>query len=190
MPTIVNHTQREPGVLGRAFALLDALANRSDGAGPTWLAHRCGLPKATVHRLLQQLETLGMVQRHDGLYHIGPLLFRLGQAWQPYPRLLAAAHRPLHDLSATTNTSTVLTVRYDTHDIIAAANPARTEDIPLLRPGHTIPPDIQFITTPVQAPTGGTIGLIGAAIPNPPRRHLITDAVRHAARAINAALDR
>jgi IclR family acetate operon transcriptional repressor len=185
----VNQTQCERGVLGRAFTLLDALANRSDGAGPTWLAHRCGLPKATVHRLLHQLETLGVVQRRDGRYHVGSLLFRLGQAWEPDPRLLAAARRPLHDLSATTNTSAVLTVRCTNQDVIAVASP-RAEDMLILRPGHTIPHGIEFITTPVQAPTGHTIGLLGAAIGDPPRRHLITDAVRHTARAISAALDR
>lgn len=58
---------REPaagrGVLEGAFALLEELA-RGGETGLSRLAARAGLPKATAHRLLNQLVAVGAVQRH------------------------------------------------------------------------------------------------------------------------------
>jgi IclR family acetate operon transcriptional repressor len=186
----MNQAELERGVLGRAFTLLGALVSHSDGVGLTWIAHFCGIPKTTAHRLLQQLEALGAVERSEGMYRVGSRLFRLGQAWEPYPRLLTAARRPLHDLAATTRTSAVLTVRCQSDDLIAAASLARAEDVLLLRPGSTLPPGMDFVTTPVLAPTGRKVGMVGAAVPAPRRRGFFSDAVRHAARSVSAALDR
>jgi DNA-binding IclR family transcriptional regulator len=76
-------------VLEGAFGLLGAL-ERAQVAGPTRLAADCGLPKTTAHRLLEQLEELGAVERCAGGYRVGPRLFRLGQRWQPHPGLRAA----------------------------------------------------------------------------------------------------
>ncbi len=186
----MNQLESERGVLSRAFTLLDALVSHSDGVGLTWIAHSCGIPKTTAHRLLQQLEALGVVERSEGLYRVGSHVFRLGQAWEPYPRLLTAARRPLHDLAAATRTSAVLTVRCQSELVIVAASPARAEDVPLLRPGSTIPLDMDFVTTPVLTPTGRSVGIVGAALPDRKRRGYFGDAVRHAARAVSAALGR
>ncbi|PXX68654.1 IclR-like helix-turn-helix domain-containing protein [Nocardia tenerifensis] len=96
----MNH-DREPdrpagrGVLEGAFLLLDVLA-RVDESGPSRLAAASGLPKPTVHRLLQQLVAVGAVQRRAGRYRIGPRLFSLGQAWNPAP---TAAQRPVRALA-------------------------------------------------------------------------------------------
>ena len=49
----------------RQFALLEALAGMDRFAGLQTLVEETGLPKPTVHRMLQQLEMAGMVQR-DG----------------------------------------------------------------------------------------------------------------------------
>ncbi|RKT55317.1 helix-turn-helix domain-containing protein [Saccharothrix australiensis] len=184
----MTRAESERSVLDRAFTLLDALVSRSDGVGLTWIAHYCGIPKSTAHRLLQQLEALGVVERSDGRYRVGAHVFRLGQAWEPYPRLLAAARRPLHDLAATTRTSAVLTVRRQREVLVAAASLARTEDGPRLRPGCTVPPDLHFVTTPVLAPTGRAIGVVGALVPRHGRPVFFGEAVRHAARTVSTAL--
>lgn len=74
-------------VLEGTFALLTAM-ERLGQAGVTRLAEESGLPKATAHRLLQQLADLGAVERQrQSLYRMGPRMFRLGQAWQPCPGL-------------------------------------------------------------------------------------------------------
>ncbi|WP_245997509.1 IclR family transcriptional regulator [Nocardia pseudobrasiliensis] len=88
-------------VLEGAFALLEALADGED-RGLTDAAAAAGLPKATAHRLLDQLVALGAVERRDGRYTLGPRTFRLGQAWRPARLLRAAAARPLGKLAATT----------------------------------------------------------------------------------------
>ncbi|MBW4720504.1 helix-turn-helix domain-containing protein [Saccharothrix obliqua] len=186
----MNRTELDRGVLGRAFTLLDALVGHSDGVGLTWIAHYCGIPKASAHRLLQQLEALGVVERSDGLYRVGAHVFRLGQAWEPYPRLLAAARRPLHELAAATRASAVLTVPHRREALVAAVSLARPEDVPLLRPGHAVPAEVRLVSTPVAAPTGQNVATIATLAHDRGRGAFFGEAVRHAARAVSAALVR
>src|SRR5882757_7202056 len=68
------------GVLDGAFRLLDTLCALGD-AGLTALAAGSGLPKATAHRLLEQLVRQGAVERAEARYRIGPRLFQIGQSW-------------------------------------------------------------------------------------------------------------
>jgi len=78
--------------LARAFAILDAVAERP--AGVTALAERLDLPKSTVARLLGSLETLGAVERFAGRrWRVGPGLTALIDAVAP-ARSLAALARP------------------------------------------------------------------------------------------------
>lgn len=88
-------------VLEGAFGLLDAV-ERAGQAGLTRLASECGLPKTTAYRLLEQLVDLGAVERSRAGYRMGSRLFRLGQAWQPYPGLRSAARGPAHRLARVT----------------------------------------------------------------------------------------
>jgi len=85
-------------VVQGVFAVLAELRG-VDGLGLTELAVRTGLPKATVHRLLEQLIDESAVERFEGRYRLGPTMFRLGH-WQPARRLRAAAQRPLRELAA------------------------------------------------------------------------------------------
>jgi IclR family transcriptional regulator, acetate operon repressor len=84
----------EPSVqsLERAFAILDAVADRP--AGVTAIATRVGLPKSTVARLLQALARLGAVERGEGAtWQVGPALAKLA-ALASAERSLAALARP------------------------------------------------------------------------------------------------
>lgn len=96
-------------VLEGAFALLEAV-ERALEAGPTRLASDCGLPKTTAYRLLEQLADLGAVERCGGSYRVGPRMFRLGRAWQPHPRLRAAAREPMRRLAQLTGTTVGIAV--------------------------------------------------------------------------------
>ncbi|WP_416974826.1 IclR family transcriptional regulator [Streptomyces sp. 4F14] len=91
-------------VLEGAFALLAAV-ERAQGAGLTRLSSESGLPKATAHRLLEQLTALGAVERHAGGYRVGWRMFQLGQDWQPHPRLRSAAAEPARRLAELTGTA-------------------------------------------------------------------------------------
>lgn len=93
------HHKTGRGVLEGAFLVLDALTRLGE-AGLSQLAAVTALPKATTHRLLEQLVTLGAVQRQEGRYRIGPRMYQLGQGWQPQRELRVAARQPLRELAA------------------------------------------------------------------------------------------
>jgi IclR family acetate operon transcriptional repressor len=74
---------RRSGVqsLGRAFEILELLADADGEATVSELVARSGLPPATIHRLLRTLVDLGYVrQGRSRRYALGPRLVRLGDA--------------------------------------------------------------------------------------------------------------
>ncbi|MEV5971541.1 helix-turn-helix domain-containing protein [Streptomyces sp. NPDC051921] len=127
------------GVVEGAFALLDALRRRGGEAGLSELAAACGVPKGTAHRLLDQLGPVGAVERRGRRYALGPQLFRLGQSWQPYPGLTAAARPALHRLRAATGASVLLAVLRDEHALTVVSVPGRAESVLPVRDGMAFP---------------------------------------------------
>ncbi|KAA0941152.1 IclR family transcriptional regulator [Streptomyces apricus] len=118
-------------VLAGAFELLAAV-ERSGGAGLTRLSWESGLPKTTVHRLLDQLIDLGTVERCADGYRIGPRMFQLGNGWQPHPKLRAAAAGPARRLAAVTGAAVGLAVlRYD-RTLVLGWTPGGTRSFPAL----------------------------------------------------------
>lgn len=108
MPTTAAHEESAAapppasagrGVLGGAFALLEALAQADAGLGLTGLARASGLAKTSAYRLAEQLVALGAVQRVDQRYYVGARVGRIGQQWQPDPSLRRAAQAPVHALA-------------------------------------------------------------------------------------------
>lgn len=64
--------------LGRAFAILEAMADSGGMASLSQLAERVRLPPPTIHRLLRSLVDLGYVrQEPNRQYSLGPRLLRL-----------------------------------------------------------------------------------------------------------------
>ncbi|RSM69379.1 transcriptional regulator, IclR family protein [Amycolatopsis sp. WAC 01375] len=195
-------TERRPrSVLEGAFTLLDALVRHQGEAGLTQLANSCSIPKATAHRLLEQLTVLEVVQRSENRYRVGAQAFRLGQSWQPYPRLLELARGELRRLAAATRASSVLAVPCDGRILIAAASLTRPEDGVLLRPGSTVPQrtghfcpvwqaehDLVAVEAPITLPTGETVGSVAAVTAPTPSPGAVPDTVARAARTIGAAL--
>ncbi len=86
-------------VLNRA---VDVLAAFTYGPGSTLslaeITRRTGLPKPTLHRLLQALEVTGLVERNLGGYQLGLRLFELGEHVPRTHRLREAALPFLQDL--------------------------------------------------------------------------------------------
>jgi len=85
---------REPGrsVASRLLAVLAAFDDEHRHLGLTDIAQRAGLPLATAHRLIGELEGWhGLVRREDGRYEIGRRLWDLG--------LLASVQRDLRDVA-------------------------------------------------------------------------------------------
>jgi IclR family transcriptional regulator, acetate operon repressor len=112
------------GVLESAFALLGAL-EQAGAAGVTRLAAECGLPKTTAHRLLEQLSSLGVVERSRGGYSIGARVFQLGHSWQPYRALRTAVREPMRRLAIATGVTVTVNVLRDGADMIVDCVPGR-----------------------------------------------------------------
>ncbi|WP_409492104.1 helix-turn-helix domain-containing protein [Amycolatopsis sp. cmx-11-12] len=194
--------KRPRSVLDGAFTLLDALIRHKGEAGLTQLANSCSMPKSTAHRLLEQLTALEVVQRSENRYRVGAQAFRLGQSWQPYPRLLELARGQLRWLSAATRASSVFAVPCDGDMLVAASLTLPEHDL-LLRPGTTVPQctgrfspgwqathGLVVIEAPVRLPTGESLGSIAAAIAGRQPSGAVSEVVARTARILSAALVR
>jgi DNA-binding IclR family transcriptional regulator len=126
------------GVLEGGFHLLDVLSRFDGGAGLSELARAAQLPKATTHRLLEQLLELRAVERAGGRYRVGPLMQQLGAAWQPDPELAAAARGPVQTLAARTGTVVGVSVLHRGLAIVATAARGLITDVPLPRRGDIL----------------------------------------------------
>ncbi|MBT2403151.1 MULTISPECIES: helix-turn-helix domain-containing protein [unclassified Streptomyces] len=203
-------------MLEGAFALLEALRRHGDDeAGVTELALACGVPKATVHRLLDQLVALGAVERRGARYRLGAELYRIGQAWQPHPGLRPAARLPLHRLRATTGASVVLTVLYEDQALTVSSVPGVLEPVmPVrdgtgfrldtaagralrgpVRPGAVLDREdvmagVCCAALPVRAPDGRVVAALAALVPAGQALERLAQAVAEAGAAITRALAR
>jgi DNA-binding IclR family transcriptional regulator len=121
-------------VLEGGFQLLDALSRFESGAGLSELAREAQLPKATTHRLLEQLVELGAVERRGPRYLVGPLLGRLGSSWQPDPALAAAAREPVRLLAGRTTTVVGVSVLHHGRLVLATGTRGVVNEVPPPRP--------------------------------------------------------
>jgi len=122
------------GVLEGAFGLLGVLANHPEGAGLSEVARIAGVPKATAHRLLEQLVDLGAVQRVDRRYVVGPLMSRLGESWRPRPVLRRAARSPMAMLCRMASACVTLSVLHRGEARLVAGSRGPLRELPELRP--------------------------------------------------------
>lgn len=89
-------------VLGRVDNIISAF-DGSDGALTLHeLTERTGLPKSTVHRMVEQLASIGWIERDLAGFRIGMRLFEIGGLAQRHRRLSDVAYPHLHALSAAT----------------------------------------------------------------------------------------
>jgi DNA-binding IclR family transcriptional regulator len=104
----------EPGcpksVLGKAQLLLGAFGAGAFRLRLTELSHRSGVPKASAHRLAQELVQWGLLERVGDQYQLGIKVFELGQR-VPVSAVLRKVSRPLLvDLFAATRAAIHLAV--------------------------------------------------------------------------------
>ncbi|WP_431910165.1 IclR family transcriptional regulator [Micromonospora carbonacea] len=106
-------------VLDRGVRLLRAFRPGEEALRLTELSRRTGLPKATVHRLAEQLVGLGLLQRAPVGFGLGIGLFELGELVPVKLRLREAALPFLQDLYEATHETIHLAVR-DGLDVVYA----------------------------------------------------------------------
>jgi predicted transcriptional regulator len=85
--------------IDRAFAVLRALASRSETSTLADTSRAVGLPKSTTSRILTALEDLGMVDRVGGRYSIGSGLATLTHVATPVASLRDVSRPYLADLA-------------------------------------------------------------------------------------------
>lgn len=202
-------------VIDGAFALLEALADGSD-LGLSALAAAAGLPKATAHRLLDQLAGHGAVQRRSGRYRLGPGVFRLGQAWRPARQLRAAAARPIGSLAAGIDRGGFSLSVPDRGQVMVITGIGReVDELVPLRAGTLLPTDtaagrilgagqrsptiaydteawlpLSCVAAPVYAPSGQIVAALAATTFNRAGLGALTEPVRRAAAMVSANLAR
>jgi DNA-binding IclR family transcriptional regulator len=97
-------------VLGKVRLILEAFGPDDEHISLTEITRRSGVPKASVHRLAQELLQWGLLERHGSDYWLGMRLFEIGQR-VPRQRILRDAARPyMEDLYQATNETIHLAV--------------------------------------------------------------------------------
>ncbi|MGW4488715.1 IclR family transcriptional regulator [Amycolatopsis sp. NPDC004368] len=100
----------EKAVLRRARAILRSFDASSSVLGVSELARRSGLPKATVHRLVQELVECELLERDGHRYRLGGWLYELGQRAPVHRSLRVVAAPSLDDLAHVTQETVLLVV--------------------------------------------------------------------------------
>lgn len=95
-----------PSILAKAFAVIGAFDEHDRVLTLTQISRKTGLPKSTVHRLLQRLGELEVIEEHGAAYRLGIRLLQLvssmpvdgmREAALPHlARLHAWAHEAVH----------------------------------------------------------------------------------------------
>lgn len=90
----------------KALALLDCFRPGDDSLTLTALAQASGYHKTTVYRLMNSLERMNYVVRHEnGSYGLGPRLLYLGKLYEQSFHLASVVQPELHQLAQATHES-------------------------------------------------------------------------------------
>lgn len=98
-------------VLAKAVLILHAFTADDHGVGFAELQRRTGLPKGTLHRVSGDLVTARLLDRRDGLFHLGGQLFELGMRASVERNLLEVATPFLEDVYERTHETVHLGLR-------------------------------------------------------------------------------
>ena len=131
--------------LERYFSALESIAASVDGRSVSEVAESCGLPIATAHRLLQNLQHAGLVvssgsKRRD--YRLGKRLLRLLHAGSDTAWLTISV-QPILDKLANEIADTCYLARLVGHEVVSVAWAAPRDGLRgYVVPGHTLAPHV------------------------------------------------
>lgn len=126
------------GVIETAFDLLD-LVGALEPVRLIDLVEVTGIPRPTVHRLLQQLIGVGAVRRDGIRYRLGASLLGLGARVTPERGLRDAARRPMAELAAATGAAVHLSATIGNRVVFLDAVDARIPLGIIAEPGAQVP---------------------------------------------------
>lgn len=117
------------GMLQRTFDILGAFRPNDVSVPPAQLARRAGLSKATGHRIIQEMISLGMLEKTDSGVRLGLRMFEIGQL-VPLQRNLRRAALPfMSDLREATKATVHLAV-LDGTDVLYVEIMQRADNLP------------------------------------------------------------
>jgi IclR family KDG regulon transcriptional repressor len=129
--------------LGRAFAIMEAVARQRDGIGLADLSKRVGLHNSTTFHLVKTLVTLGYVRqlKDSKRYRIGRPLFALAASALDEVEMTSLATPILEQLSRDTGEAAHFSVRMGDAVVVLArtSGPGAfqlTDRVGLMRPAH------------------------------------------------------
>ncbi len=91
-PRAVPDDEPRRSVLGRVDCIIGAFVDTDGALSLQELTERTGLPKSTVHRMVDQMASIGWIEREVAGYRIGMRLFEVGG--------LASRHRHLSEVAS------------------------------------------------------------------------------------------
>jgi len=120
----LDPTRLDPrSVLGKVMEVLHAFGPDDQGLAFAELQRRTGLPKATLHRVAGQLVEAALLERRDGVFHLGSHLFELGMLASVERTLIEVASPYLEELHQRTREIVHLAIR-EGSDVVYVAKVA------------------------------------------------------------------
>lgn len=129
-----------PGrTLSSAQAVIDALA-AAGALSPAEIAHRTGIARSSVYRLVEGLVGVGLaVTSEGGTVELSRRWLRLADAVEPAMTEWGRAREVLDDLAARTGQTAYLSVPRDGEAVCLAWAQGRGIDLLILKPGRSLP---------------------------------------------------
>ena len=109
-PPVEHEDEPRRSVLGRVDGIIGAFDDTDGALTLQELTERTGLPKSTVHRMVDQMAAIGWIERDVGGYRIGMRLFEIGGLASRHRRLSEVANPHLRALSVATGLSAQLAI--------------------------------------------------------------------------------
>lgn len=130
--------EENPSILSKAFTILDAFTEADRVLTLTDLSRKTGLPKSTVHRLIQRLMELDALEEHVHGYRLGVRFLRQTSS-MPVESLREVALLYMAKLSEWTKSTVHLGVLREENVVILQALYARERAYPVGAAGKRIP---------------------------------------------------
>ena len=124
--------------MGRLEAILASFDGTDHALALSEISHRVGLPKSTVHRLANQLCSVGWLERNSGGYRVGLKLLELGSVALQRTGLREVAYRHLYSLALRTGLAVHLAI-LDRGEVVYLDRIAMTRFALLARVGGRVP---------------------------------------------------
>ena len=115
--SVVSLAGPADSVIGKVRLILEAFQPDEEALSLTELTRRTGVPKTSVHRIIQELVAWGALERYGCGYRLGLRLFELGQLAPRQRGLCELAHPDLEELARATAETVHCAVR-DGHEVL------------------------------------------------------------------------